>query len=94
MYKDELESAIGPIFKKAINISLDIKRNNSKENDLASLLLWGPTFSPISRTQIEKDICKPNTNVDPMTVLGAAIYASRFEILDEKDETRVNVKFN
>ena len=91
--KDELESAIGPIFKKAINISLELlERNNLKGNDLASLLLvGGPTFSPILRTQIEKDICKPNTNVDPMTVVarGAAIYASRFEILDEiKDETR------
>ena len=69
-----------------------LERNNLKGNDLASLLLvGGPTFSPILRTQIEKDICKPNTNVDPMTVVarGAAIYASRFEILDEiKDETR------
>ena len=91
--KDELESAIGPIFKKAINISLELlERNNLKGNDLASLLLvGGPTFSPILRTQIEKDICKPNTNVDPMTVVarGAAIYASRFEISEDiKDETR------
>ena len=91
--KEELESAIGPIFKKAIDISLEVlDRNNLKGNDLASLLLvGGPTFSPILRTQIEKDICKPNTNVDPMTVVarGAAIYASRFEISEDiKDETR------
>ncbi len=95
--KDELETAIGPIFKKAINISLEVlERNNLKGNDLASLLLvGGPTFSPILRTQIEKDICKPNTNVDPMTVVarGAAIYASRFEISEDiKDETRDETK--
>ena len=93
----ELETAIGPIFKKAIDISLEVlKRNNLKGSDLASLLLvGGPTFSPILRSQIEKDICKPNTNVDPMTVVarGAAIYASRFEISDEiKDETRDDTK--
>ena len=43
--KDELESAIGPIFKKAINISLELlERNNLKGNDLASLLLVGANF--------------------------------------------------
>ena len=76
-----------------------LKRNNLKGSDLSSLLLvGGPTFSPILRKMIEKQICKPNTNVDPMTVVarGAAIYAARFEVSDEiraenKDDTKIQL---
>ena len=93
----DLESAIGPIFKKAINLTLEVlDRNNLKGTDLSALLLvGGPTFSPILRKMIEKEICKPNTNVDPMTVVarGAAIYASKFEISEEiKDDARDETK--
>ena len=98
--ESDLEQAVGPVFKKAIDISLEVlKRNNLKGSDLSSLLLvGGPTFSPILRKMIEKQICKPNTNVDPMTVVarGAAIYAARFEVSDEiraenKDDTKIQL---
>jgi len=42
------------------------------------ILVGGPTLSPIVREMLEAEIKKPNTSVDPMTVVaeGAAIYAS------------------
>jgi molecular chaperone DnaK len=42
------------------------------------ILVGGPTLSPIVRDMLEAQIKKPNTSVDPMTVVakGAAIYAS------------------
>ena len=73
-----------------------LKNNNLKGSDLTSLLLvGGPTFSPILRKMVSDQICKPNTKVDPMTVVarGAAIYATKFDV-DEviKDEVRDETK--
>ena len=95
--KDQMKSALEPIFQKAIDITIDLlKRNKLKGNDLESLLLvGGPTFSPVLRDMIKKQICAPNTKVDPMTVVarGAAIYASKFDIDEEiKDEVRDETK--
>jgi len=90
---EDMNDVLAPIFQIAIDHTLELlKRNKLKGSDLYSLLLvGGPTFSPILRKMVSDQICKPNTNVDPMTVVarGAAIYATKFDV-DEviKDETR------
>ncbi|MFC4685440.1 Hsp70 family protein [Epilithonimonas pallida] len=89
----ELETVLSPIFQKAVDISIKLlERNNLKGSSLDSLILvGGPTFSPIIRKMLEKQICKPDTTVDPMTVVskGAALYASTVEISDDiKEQTR------
>jgi molecular chaperone DnaK len=89
--ESQLEKAIGPIFKKSIDISNTLlQRNNLQGNKLAALILvGGPTYSPIIRRMLEQQICKPDTSVDPMTVVakGAAIYASTIK----KDESTIVV---
>jgi molecular chaperone DnaK len=78
--QEQLKNVLAPIFQKAIDCSLTlIKRNNLKGSSLDSLILvGGPTLSPTLREMLEKQICKPDTSVDPMTVVskGAALYAS------------------
>ena len=87
----ELEKAIGPVFQKAIDISNKLlERNNLTGDKLSALILvGGPTYSPILRKMLEQQICKPDTSVDPMTVVskGAAIYASTIK----KEETTITV---
>ena len=101
--QSELERVISPIFQKAIDISLEVlKRNNIDGKTLKSLVLvGGPTFSPVLRSLIEKQIIKPNTSVDPMTVVarGAAIYATQFEVSDEitnetLDKTKIQLELS
>lgn len=89
----DLENVLSPIFQKAVDISKKLlERNNLKGSSLDSLILvGGPTFSPIIRKMLEKQICKPDTTVDPMTVVskGAALYASTVSISEEiKEQTR------
>jgi len=101
--QSELEKVVAPIFQKAINISLEVlKRNNIEGKLLTSLILvGGPTFSPVLRTLIEKQITKPNTSVDPMTVVarGAAIYATQFEVSEEiieqtRDKSKIQLELS
>ena len=89
----DLEKVLTPVFQKAVDISKKLlERNNLKGSSLNSLILvGGPTFSPIIRKMLEKQICKPDTSVDPMTVVskGAALYASTVSISEEiKEQTR------
>jgi molecular chaperone DnaK len=89
----DLEKVLTPVFQKAVDISKKLlERNNLKGSSLDSLILvGGPTFSPIIRKMLEKQICKPDTSVDPMTVVskGAALYASTVSISEEiKEQTR------
>ena len=97
---DELENVIGPIFKKAVDLTKEVlKRNNIAGDKLSSLLLvGGPTYSPILRKMIKNEICEPDTSVNPMTVVaeGAAIFAStkdiRSDIVDDiKDEKKIQI---
>jgi molecular chaperone DnaK len=87
----QLEKAIGPVFQKSIDISNKLlERKNLKGDKLTALILvGGPTYSPIVRRMLEQQICKPDTSVDPMTVVakGAAIYASTIK----KDDTTIVV---
>ena len=91
--QEDMKKALGPVFQKAIDLSLELlKRNNLKGSDLDSLILvGGPTHSPVLRKMLEEQIKKPDTSVDPMTVVskGAALYASTLEISEEiREQTR------
>ena len=91
--QEDMQRALSPIFQKAIDIVKKLlQRNNLQGGDLSSLILvGGPTFSPVLRTMLEAQVCKPNTSVDPMTVVskGAALYASTINISEEvKEKTR------
>jgi len=91
--QQELEKVLAPIFQKAIDRCLNLlERNNLKSSSLDSLILvGGPTFSPIVRKMLEQQICKPDTSVDPMTVVskGAALYASTVNVSEElREQTR------
>jgi molecular chaperone DnaK len=88
----DLEKVLTPVFQKAVDISKKLlERNNLNGSSLDALILvGGPTFSPIIRKMLEKQICKPDTSVDPMTVVskGAALYASTVSISEEIKEQR------
>jgi len=99
----ELETALFPIFQKAIDICQELlERNNLKGSQLTSLVLSGsPTISPILRKMLSDHICKPDTSLDPETIIakGAAIYASTIELSDElksykRDRTKIQLEVN
>lgn len=78
--REQLKKVIEPYIQKAIDYCKTLlQRNNLDGKSLDELILvGGPTLSPIVREMIEEQIRKPNTTVDPMTVVakGAATYAS------------------
>ena len=95
--QSDIKKVLGPIFQKAIDISQKlIIRNNINNSKLNSLILvGGPTFSPVLRKMLEEEICKPDTSVDPMTVVskGAALYASTVDVSEEvREQTRDRTK--
>jgi len=85
--RNDLQNTIGPIFQKSIDICKNLlERNNLDGNTLDALILvGGPTYSPILRKMLEEQIIKPDTSVDPMTVVsrGAALFASTIDVSDE-----------
>ena len=95
--RDELKGIIAPFIQKAIDYcKVLLKRNNLSGSSLDELILvGGPTLSPIVREMLEKQIRKPNTSIDPMTVVaqGAAIYASSINnpVEGEADITKVQL---
>lgn len=99
--QEELKEVLAPIFEKAINLCIELmKRNNLSGSNLNSLILvGGPTLSPILREMLEKQILKPDTSIDPMTVVskGAALYASTISISEEiiestRDKTKIQLE--
>ncbi|WHF51779.1 Hsp70 family protein [Chryseobacterium gotjawalense] len=88
--QNDMKRALGPVFQKSIDVSKKLlERNNLKGSSLDSLILvGGPTFSPVLRKMLEDQICKPDTTVDPMTVVskGAALYASTVTVSEEVAE--------
>lgn len=95
--QNDIAKAVSPVFQKAIDVSLSLlERNNLKGSSLDSLILvGGPTFSPVLRKMLEKQICKPDTSADPMTVVskGAALYASTVDVSEEvREQTRDKTK--
>lgn len=95
--RDELKGIIEPFIQKAIDYcKVLLKRNNLTESSLNELILvGGPTLSPIVREMLESQIRKPNTSIDPMTVVaqGAAIYASSINnpVEGEVDHSKVQL---
>lgn len=96
--QSKMKEILGPVFQRAIDVSKDLlKRNNLSGTDLSSLLLvGGPTYSPVLRSMLSEQICKPDTSVDPMTAVakGAAIYASTISISEEnivRDKLKVQL---
>ena len=98
--QEMMQNTLSPIFQKAIDISKNLlDRNYIFGKDLDSLILvGGPTYSPILRKMLEEQITKPDTSVDPMTVVskGAALYASTIDIPEEiieqeRDKTKIQL---
>ena len=95
--QSDIERVLAPVFQKAIDVSQSLlKRNNLKGNSLDALILvGGPTLSPIVRGMLEKQICKPDTSANPMTVVatGAALFASTVDVSEEvREQTRDTAK--
>lgn len=89
----DIANVVSPVFQLAINHCIALlKRNNLQGTSLDSLILvGGPTFSPVLRKMLEEQICKPDTSVDPMTVVakGAALYASTVDLSEDvREQTR------
>ena len=78
--RTRLRPVVTPIFQRAIDkAKVLLQRHGLSGSDLDELILvGGPTYSPILREMLTEQIRKPNTSVDPMTVVaqGAAIYGS------------------
>jgi molecular chaperone DnaK len=97
-----VKKTISPIFQKAIDLSKSLlERNNLSASSLDSIILvGGPTYSPILRKMLEEQIIKPDTSVDPMTVVskGAALYASTVDVPElikeqQRDNTKIQLEF-
>ncbi len=77
---DRLRPVVEPFFQRAIDkTKVLLARNGLSGSDLDDLILvGGPTYSPILRQMVAEQLRRPNTSVDPMTVVarGAALYAS------------------
>ena len=78
--RERLRPVVEPIFQRAIDkAKVLLTRHGLSGSDLDELILvGGPTYSPILREMLAKQIRPPNTSMDPMTVVakGAALYAS------------------
>ncbi|MBC8185737.1 Hsp70 family protein [candidate division KSB1 bacterium] len=98
--KEQYEEVVKPIFQKAIDLSLNLLKNNKLlGSDLNTvLMIGGPTFSETLRNMIREQITeKVNVSIDPMTVvaIGAALFASTKDIPDdirETDKSKIQLK--
>lgn len=89
--RENLKEVITPFIQKAIDYCKALlQRNNLTGEKIDELILvGGPTLSPIVREMLDSQITKPNTSIDPMTVVaqGAAIYASTINNPVEDEHT-------
>jgi molecular chaperone DnaK len=80
----DMERVLHPLFQKAIDMCLHLlERNNLTSDNLEYfVLVGGPTMSPVLRKMLTEQIMKPDTSVDPMTIVstGAALYASTVNV--------------
>ena len=100
--QDMMRETVGPIFQKSVDITKALLERNHVDNSAlkALILVGGPTYSPILREMLEKQIIKPYlSGVDPMTVVskGAALYAATIDISDEvkeqqRDKTKIQLQ--
>jgi molecular chaperone DnaK len=89
----DIANALSPVFQKAIDLSKSLlKRNNLGGFSLDSLILVGAsTLSPVLRRMLADQICRPDTSIDPVTVVvkGAALFASTIDVSEEiRKQTR------
>ncbi len=97
--QSDITKAISSLFQRAIDISKSLlERNSLKGSSLDILaLVGGSTYSPVLRKMLEEQICKPDTSVDPRTVIvkGAALFASTVDVLEEvRDKPRNKTKIH
>ncbi len=81
--QSQIESAVRPVFQRAIDIVKKLLERKQLINKLDKLILvGGPTHSPILRQMLREQIT-PNvdTSIDPMTAVakGAALFASTID---------------
>lgn len=84
--RDRLAQVIGPIYQRAIDLTLELVSRNGVDNGSVTsvILVGGPTYSPILRGMVTDQLREPDTRVDPMTAvaMGAALYASTIKVSD------------
>lgn len=95
--KDQLKDAISEQYQKAVNICKNLlNRNGLAGEDLSSLILvGGPTYSPIIREMLRKEITSNvDTSINPMTAVarGAALYASTIDANINEEEIKKELK--
>ena len=96
--KTDYEVVVKPIFQRAIDLSIDLlKNNNLAGKDLnIVLLIGGPTFSETLRNMIREQITdKIDVSIDPMIAVaqGAALFASTQELLEDlRDVDKSNIQ--
>src|SRR5699024_592837 len=78
--RKQLREVAQPFYQKAIEQCKILLQRHSLAGDMLDelMLVGGSTLSPIVREMLTEQIRKPNTSIDPMTVVakGAAVYAS------------------
>lgn len=97
---NEYEKVVKPIFQRAIDITLELlKENNVNKNVLETILMvGGPTLSETFREMVRAQITDNiNISIDPMTVVarGAALFASTKDIPEDIrviDKSKVQLK--
>lgn len=95
--KAELIDSIGEQYQKAVDLCKTLlKRNGMTGDNLSSLILvGGPTYSPIIRDMLKKEVT-PNvdTSINPMTAVarGAALYASTIDANFNEDDIKKEAK--
>ena len=96
-----MRETVGPIFQKSVDITKALLERNHVDNSSlkALILVGGPTYSPILREMLEEQIIKPDTSVDPMTVVskGAALFAATIDVSEEvkeqqRDKTKIQLQ--
>lgn len=95
--RDQLIDAVKDQYQKAVDICKDLlKRNGMTGEDLDSLILvGGPTYSPIIREMLRKEVSQSvDTSINPMTAVarGAALYASTIDADINEVEIRQEAK--
>ena len=99
MSLEDYESAVAPVFQRAIDISKKlIESNNLNSSDLEMVLLvGGPTLSQTLRRMLKEQLkTKIDTSIDPMTsvAVGAALFASSKDIpttFQKRDKEKIQL---
>lgn len=99
MSLENYESAVAPIFQRAIDISKKMLKNNNLDSTELEmvLLVGGPTLSQTLRKMLKEQL-KTNidTSIDPMTcvAVGASLFASSIDIpstFQKRDKEKIQL---